>query len=72
MFDVHGFDATDGRPAAGREVKVVLMKGPNTSDETVSLDALGHAQATFHSTQLGTNIATAEFVDNSAAMDAPP
>ena len=70
VFDVHGFDATDGRPAAGRQVKVVLMKGPNTSDDTVTLDALGHAQATFASTQLGTNIATAQLVDNSAAMDA--
>ncbi|HTX03479.1 MAG TPA: MG2 domain-containing protein [Candidatus Acidoferrales bacterium] len=70
VFDVHGFDATDGRPAAGRQVRVVLTKGPNASDVTVTLDSLGHAQATFRSTELGTNIATAQFVDNPAAMDA--
>jgi hypothetical protein len=70
VFDVHGFDATDGRPAAGKQVHVALTKGPNTSDETVTLDVLGHAQVAFHSTELGTNIATAQLVDNAAAMDA--
>lgn len=70
IFDVHGFDAADGRPAAGREVRVTLTKGPNSTDQTITLDALGRGEATFRSTQLGTNIATAQLVDNPAAMDA--
>jgi uncharacterized protein YfaS (alpha-2-macroglobulin family) len=70
VFDLHGFDAIDGRPASGRQVRVELTKGPNTEDDTVTLDALGHGEVTFHSPQLGTNIATAQLIDNPAAMDA--
>lgn len=70
VFDVHGFDAIDGRPLSGRQVRVELTKGPNTEDDMVTLDALGHAESTFRSPQLGTNIATAQLIDNPAGMDA--
>ena len=69
-FDVRGFDASDGRPAGGRGVRVRLTKGPDVQEETVRLDADGRAQATFRSPQLGTNVATAEFSDDAAAVDA--
>lgn len=70
IFNVRAFDATDGEPAAGRQVSVRLTKGPNADEQAVTLDALGRGQVTFRSTELGTNIAMARLGDNSAAIDA--
>ena len=69
-LDVRGFDPNDGRPAAGRTVIVRLTKGPNEQEERVVLDGEGRGSVVFRTPQLGTNIATAQFNDDSSALDA--
>ncbi|MFN2461351.1 MAG: hypothetical protein ABR591_11785 [Candidatus Velthaea sp.] len=69
--DVRGFDAFDGTPAAGTTVRVHLVHGPNTQDETVKLDAAGHARVTFRNIVPGTSLATADAdVEGKRAFDA--
>jgi hypothetical protein len=70
VFRIRGFDAADGRPAGGRQVRVDLMKGPDVERQTVTLDAAGRADVTFNLPELGTDIAVAHLVDDPAAIDA--
>ena len=70
-FAVRGFDAADGRPAAGLSVDVSLQHGASKQQQTVVLDAEGSATATFHDPALGTNLAIARAeVDGKTALDA--
>lgn len=70
VFNLRAFDAIDGRPVGDKTVHVKLAKGPNTDEQSVTLDAFGRGQLTFRSTDLGTNIAIAQLGDNKAAIDA--
>jgi len=70
-FDVRGFDAADGRPAAGLTVRVKLEHGPTVQDQQVTLGADGRAHAVFRNVVPGTNIALAQAsVDGKTALDA--
>ena len=70
-FAVRGFDAADGRPAAGLSVNVSLQHGASTQQQTIVLDAQGTATASFHDPALGTNLAIARAdVDGKIALDA--
>ena len=69
-FAIRGFDASDGRPAAGRSVRIALAKGPDLREENVRLDEDGRGEATFRTPQLGTNVATATLADDPSAIDA--
>jgi hypothetical protein len=70
-FTIRGYDATDGRPAAGLPVKVQLVHGPTVQQQQVVLGADGRAHVAFHSVVPGTNIAFAQAdVDGKTALDA--
>jgi hypothetical protein len=56
---VRGFDATDGRPAAGLGVRLRLVHGPTTQELPVTLDADGRARAVFRNVVPGTSLAYA-------------
>jgi hypothetical protein len=59
-IDVAGFDAVDGTPAAGLSVHVQIAHGPTSQDQTVTLDAGGHARVTFRNVALGMNLVSAD------------
>ncbi len=70
-FDVRGFDATDGTPAANLSVKVKLTHGAASQEQSVVLDSRGFAHVIFHQTSLGANLAIAQAsVDGRTALDA--
>ncbi|HEV2738951.1 MAG TPA: hypothetical protein VGU66_10265 [Candidatus Elarobacter sp.] len=69
-FAVRGFDATDGRPAAGLSVRVRLVHGPAAQEQQVTLDADGRARAVFRNAAPGTSLAFAQAdVDGKSAID---
>jgi len=69
-LDVRGFDAVDGRPAAGLPVRVRLVHGPTEQRAQVVLDADGRAHAAFRDVVPGTSLAYAEAtVDGKTAID---
>ncbi len=59
-FDLRGFDASDGTPAAGLSVQVHIAHGVSEQSQNVILDEQGHARVTFRTPYLGTNLALAE------------
>lgn len=70
VFAVRGFDALDGRPAAGLAVRVRLVHGPTVQEQRVTLDSDGRAQAVFRDVVPGTNLAEARAdVDGKTAID---
>ncbi|MBV8580044.1 MAG: hypothetical protein JOZ86_05365 [Candidatus Eremiobacteraeota bacterium] len=70
-LDVFGFDAADGRPAAGLPVQLRLVHGPTTVEQAVTLDAQGRGRAVFRDVAPGTNLAFAQAdVDGKTALDA--
>jgi hypothetical protein len=70
-FDVHGFDPTDGAPAAGAGVHIHLSHGSTVQDQDVTLDAQGRARAIFRDVSLGSNLALADAaVGGRHALDA--
>jgi hypothetical protein len=62
-FDIRGFDPTDGAPVQNTVVKVRLSHGASEQEQSATLDARGLAHVTFHTTNLGTNLAEAEAFD---------
>ncbi len=58
-IDIDGFDALDGSPAAGLAVNVQIAHGPTTQNQSVTLDADGHARVTFRNVALGMNLVSA-------------
>jgi len=69
-FDVRGFDALDGLPAAGFNVSVRISHGPSIQDDTVTLGADGTARVTFNDVALGMNLVTAQArVDGQHTID---
>jgi hypothetical protein len=67
---VRGFDAIDGRPAAGLTVRLRLVHGPTEQNAQVVLDAAGRAHALFRDVVPGTNLAYAQAdVDGKTAID---
>jgi hypothetical protein len=70
-FDVRGFDASDGAPAANLSVKVKLSHGAASQEQSVTLDARGFAHVIFKQTFLGANLGLAQAsVDGRTALDA--
>ncbi len=70
-FDVRGFDAVDGRPAAGLAVRLRLEHGPTIQEQQVTLGSDGQAHAVFRNVVPGTNLALAQAsVDGHTALDA--
>ncbi len=70
-FEVRGYDADDGRPAAGLSVKLRLAHGPTVQEQTLTLDGEGRAHARFRSPVPGTNLVFASAqVDGRTALDA--
>jgi len=70
-FDVRGFDAADGRPAAGLAVRLRLEHGPTSQEQQVTLGADGRARAVFRNVVPGTSLALAQAsVDGRTALDA--
>ncbi|HEX3550360.1 MAG TPA: hypothetical protein VHT53_08295 [Candidatus Elarobacter sp.] len=68
--DVRGFDAADGRPAAGLPVRLRLVHGPTEQAQQVTLDADGLARAVFRNVVPGTSLAYAQAdVDGKTAID---
>ncbi|MGA2394061.1 MAG: hypothetical protein ABSH03_12055 [Candidatus Lustribacter sp.] len=59
-FDVRGFDALDGAPAAGLAVHLQLSHGPTTQNNDVVLAPDGTARVTFANVALGMNLVTAQ------------
>ena len=71
VFDVHGFDPSDGAPAAGAGVHIHLSHGSTVQDQDVTLDAQGRARAIFRDVSLGSNLALADAnVGGRHALDA--
>ncbi len=69
-IDVRGFDAADGRPAAGLGVGVHLVRGPNQQEQEITLDATGRGRAVFHDLVPGTSLVSADaIVDGRTALD---
>jgi uncharacterized protein YfaS (alpha-2-macroglobulin family) len=56
--DVYANDVLSGLPASG-PVTVTLAHGGSMQQQTLDLDASGHARATFANADLGTNLVTA-------------
>ncbi len=70
-FEVRGFDANDGTPAANLAFKVKLMHGASTQEQSGVLDARGVAHVVFKQTSLGANLALAQAsIDGRTALDA--
>ncbi|MBC5810949.1 MAG: hypothetical protein GIW95_08900 [Candidatus Eremiobacteraeota bacterium] len=70
-FELRGFDATDGAPAANQYVTVRLSHASNMQAQTFVLDARGRARVVFRQPSLGANLALAESeVDGRRASDA--
>jgi len=71
VVDVRGFDALDGMAAAGTSVRVAIAHGPIVREQSVKLDAEGHARVSFRAPVPGTNLATADAtIDGKRAFDA--
>ncbi len=69
-FDVRGFDALDGEPAAGLNVNVTVSHGPQVQNGNVTLGPDGSGRVTFHNVALGMNLLTAQAdVDGKSAVD---
>jgi hypothetical protein len=69
-FDIRGFDAADGRPAAGLAVTVKLAHGPTAQTQQLALDANGRGHAIFRNVVPGTNLAYASAsVGGASALD---
>jgi hypothetical protein len=69
-FDVRGFDAIDGRPAAGLPVRLRLVHGPTVEEQRLVLDGEGRAHAAFRNVVPGTNLAMAQAdVDGKTTLD---
>lgn len=69
--DVYAFDPTDGSPAAGKTVDVLLSHGTNSEKQSATLDADGRAHLVFQRTQLGSNLVLAQLaVEGARAQDA--
>lgn len=69
-FDVRGFDALDGTPAAALPVRVQLIHGPTTQTADAVLGADGTARVTFNDVALGMNLAEAQAdVDGRTTID---
>ena len=67
---VRGFEAADGRPAAGLTVNLKLVHGPTEQAQSIVLGADGRGQAVFHDIVPGTNLAFAQAaVDGKLALD---
>lgn len=67
---VQGFDALDGAPAAGLIVHVHLVHGPNSIDQTLTLDTHGRGSVVFRGLVPGTSLVTADAdVDGKRAFD---
>jgi len=68
--EVRGFDAIDGLPVGNLDVHVGLAHGAVVQEQTVTLDALGNASATFRDAALGMNLASADTdVDGKHVLD---
>jgi len=59
VFDIRGFDPSDGTPAAGLAVGVRLTHGASAQARSLSLDARGRARLVFARPELGSNLALA-------------
>ncbi|HEY4439546.1 MAG TPA: hypothetical protein VGN14_03780, partial [Candidatus Elarobacter sp.] len=67
---VRGFDAADGRPAAGLTVRLRLVHGPTEQSAQVTLDSAGRASTVFRNPVPGTNLVYAQAdVDGKEAID---
>ena len=71
-FQVRGFDAADGEPAAHLHVVVRLAHGPSSAEKEATLDEHGRTHVTFSAPSLGTNLALAKMrgADGRWALDA--
>ncbi len=70
-FDVFATMVAGGAPVRNATVTVALQHGSDAQQQSVTLDAEGHARGTFSSAPLGTNLLTATLTDGGAtAMDA--
>jgi hypothetical protein len=58
-FDVYVNEVGNGKPLANADVVAQLTHGPSTQEQTLHLDANGHAHGVFNSPQLGTNLIVA-------------
>lgn len=69
-FDVYANDIASARPLSGA-VTVNLNHGPSAQQQTLNLDANGHAHGTFNEATLGMNLITASITQNNeTASDA--
>jgi uncharacterized protein YfaS (alpha-2-macroglobulin family) len=69
-FDVRGFNAADGRPAAGLNVTVRLAHGPTEQSQQLVLDAEGRGRVVFRNVVPGTNLAfVSATVNGASALD---
>jgi len=59
VFDVRGFDPSDGSPAAGLAVGVRLTHGASAQTRSLTLDARGRGRLVFARPELGSNLALA-------------
>ncbi|HVA33789.1 MAG TPA: 5'-3' exonuclease H3TH domain-containing protein, partial [Candidatus Baltobacteraceae bacterium] len=69
-FDVYANDVATGRPLAGAVATVQLVHGTSIAQQTVTLDAAGHARGSFSDPPLGTNLVFASVDDGGRAVDA--
>jgi hypothetical protein len=69
-FDVDAVDVTTGAPLAGARVTMRLVHGVSTAQQTLTLDAQGHARGSFSAPQLGNNLVFASVDDGGRAVDA--
>ncbi len=68
---VRGFDALDGNPRAGLNVRVRLAHGTSVQEQAVRLDERGRAHVVFRGASLGTNLVLADAAEGSNhALDA--
>lgn len=70
-FDVYVNDVASGRPLSGASITAVLNHGPQVQQQTLALDANGHAHGSFSNADLGMNLITASVTQGGeAASDA--
>ncbi len=67
-FDVYVADVQSGKAASGL-VTVTLAHGASVQQQTLALDAAGHARGTFTTPDLGTNLVFARFGSGNAAAE---
>jgi hypothetical protein len=68
---LRGFDALDGTPRAGLNVRVVLAHGVLQQEQSVRLDERGRAHIVFRGANEGTNLVLADVAEGTArALDA--